>query len=168
MLSDKLKEELNKQLNREIYSAYLYMSMAAYSDANGLPGFSAWFQAQAAEELSHAMKFYNYMSDRGVRVVLEAVPKPTTDYESPTQVFEETLKHEQYITENINKLYELAVQENDYATQTFLHWFITEQVEEEKSVNQVLDTLRLIGDKGHGLVMLDRELGKRGQPTQTA
>ncbi|HFE52217.1 MAG TPA: ferritin [Bacteroidetes bacterium] len=166
MLSEKLRDELNKQLNREIYSAYLYMAMAAYCDAQSLQGFAAWLQAQAAEELGHAMKFYNYMSDRGAKVELEAVPKPPTEYESPLRVFEETLKHERFITDSINKLYDLALKENDYATQTFLHWFITEQVEEEKSVGQILDTLKLIGDKGQALIMLDRELGRRGQTQQ--
>ena len=162
MLSKIIQDAINEQIKNELYSGYLYLAMAAYSDDASLPGFAQWMRAQAQEELDHAMKFFSYVNERGGRVVLQAIDQPPVDFESPVAIFEMTLEHERKVTRLIHKLYELALKENDYATQVMLQWFIEEQVEEEDSASQVLDTLRMIGDKGHGLVMLDRALGQRG------
>ena len=145
-----------------LYSAYLYLSMSAYCEAANLPGFAHWMRVQAQEEVSHAMKFYDFICERGGRVVLQAIDQPPTEFQSPLHVFEQTLEHEQKVTVMIHDLYALAAQEKDYASQAFLQWFVTEQVEEEGSATQIVETLKMIGDKGQALVMLDRELGKRG------
>jgi ferritin len=161
MLSEKLQDAINQQIKDELYSAYLYLSMSAYSEAIGLPGFANWMRVQAQEETSHAMKFFDFVNERGGRVVLHAIEQPPVEFESPTDLFEKTLAHERKVTGLIHQLYALALEENDYPTQVMLHWFIEEQVEEEASAAQILDTLERIGDKGHALVMLDRELGSR-------
>ena len=160
-LNSKIEEVLNNQINREIYSAYLYLSMAAYFDATGLKGMANWTKIQYQEEMAHAMKIFNYVNDRGGRVILESIEKPATEWVSPIDVFEGILKHEEYITKNINELIAVATEEKDYATINFLQWFISEQVEEEANVNEILDQLNLIGDNKMGLVMLDKELGQR-------
>ena len=162
MLSKTQQDAMNEQIKNELYSAYMYLSMSAYFEAANLPGFAHWMQLQAQEEVAHAMKFYNFIYERGGRVVLYAIDQPPAEFQSPLDVFEQTLGHEQKVTAMINDLYTLAVQEKDYASQAFLQWFVTEQVEEEDSATQVLETLKMIGDKGHALLMLDRELGRRG------
>jgi ferritin len=162
MLSNRLQDAMNEQIKNELYSAYLYLSMSAYCDAANLPGFAHWMQMQAQEEQAHAMKFYEFIYERGGRVVLQAIDQPPVEFQSPLAVFEETLEHEQKVTAMIHDLYALAVEEKDYASQAFLQWFVTEQVEEEASATQILETLNMIGDKGHALLMLDRELGRRG------
>lgn len=162
MLSQKLQDAINEQIRDELYSAYLYLSMAAYSETANLPGFAHWMRLQGQEEISHAMKFFDYVNERGGRVVLHAIDQPQTEFESPLSIFEMTLEHEQKVTGLIHKLYELALDEKDYPTQVMLQWFIEEQVEEEGSASQILETLKMIGDKGHALVMLDRALGQRG------
>jgi len=136
--------------------------MAAYFESTGLPGFATWMRAQSQEELEHALKFFDYVNERGGRVELEAIEKPTVAWESPLAVFEATYEHEQMVTALINNLYKVALEENDYASQVMLHWFIDEQVEEEASVSQIVDSLERVGDKGQGLLMLDRALGARG------
>ncbi len=161
MLSKTIQDAMNEQIKNELYSAYLYLSMAAYCDSVNLPGFAHWMRAQAQEETGHAMKFYDFIYDRGGRVVLKAIDQPLADFQSPLHVFEETLAHEQKVTGMINNLYTLAAQEKDYASQGFLQWFVDEQVEEEHTAAQIIETLRMIGDHKGSLFMLDRELGKR-------
>jgi len=160
-MNEKLAEALNKQLNAELYSAYLYLSMAAYFDSLGLKGFANWMKAQAEEEVGHAMKIYKYLDDRGARVVLEAVEKPPTEWENPRHAVEELLEHERRVTGMINALVKMAKEEDDYATEVFLQWFIEEQVEEEASAAELLDMMRWAGDKGHSLLMIDRQLAQR-------
>jgi ferritin len=162
MLSKTIQDAMNEQIKNELYSAYLYLSMSAYCEAANLPGFAHWMRVQAQEEEAHAMKFYDFIYERGGRVVLQAIDQPPVEFQSPLHVFEQTLEHEQKVTAMIHDLYALAVQEKDYASQAFLQWFVTEQVEEEGSATQILETLKMIGDKGQALIMLDRELGKRG------
>ncbi len=162
MLSNAMQDALNRQIRDELYSAYMYLSMAAYFGSIGLPGFAAWMRAQSEEEVEHAMKLFDFVGERGGRVELHAIEQPPTDFESPQAVFEKTYEHEQTVTGLIHDLYALALDENDYATQVMLHWFIEEQVEEEDGVSQILDTLERIGEKGQALIMLDRELGRRG------
>jgi ferritin len=161
MLSTKMEAALNEQLNKEIYSAYLYMSMSAYSTNIGLRGFANWFMVQYQEEMLHAMKFYNYINDQGSRVKLMAIDAPATEFESPLDMFEKTLKHEQFVTKRINDLVDLAIKEKDHATNIFLQWFITEQIEEEANDNDIIAKLKLVGKKGEALLMLDKELAAR-------
>jgi ferritin len=162
MLSKTIQDAMNEQIKNELYSAYLYLSMSAYCEAANLPGFAHWMRVQAQEEETHAMKFYDFIYERGGRVVLQAIDQPPVEFQSPLHVFEQTLEHEQKVTAMIHDLYALAVQEKDYASQAFLQWFVTEQVEEEGNATQIVETLKMIGDKGQALIMLDRELGKRG------
>jgi ferritin len=162
MLSKSMQDAINEQIKDELYSAYLYLSMAAYFEAESLPGFATWMRAQSQEEVEHAMKFFDFINERGGRVELQAIDRPTVSFESPLAVFQATYEHEQKVTGLIHDLYELALEENDYPAQVMLHWFIDEQVEEEDSVSEILDTLERIGDKDQGLMMLDRELGQRG------
>jgi ferritin len=161
MISKKMTDALNVQINKEIYSAYIYLSMAAYSEHIGLKGIANWFTVQYQEETGHAMRIYKYLQEQGAQVKLQAIEQPQTDYKSPTDMFEKTLAHEQYVTKSINGLVDLALKENDHATQIFLQWFVTEQVEEEANDHEILDKLKMIGESGSGLYMLDRELGAR-------
>jgi len=161
MLNQKLEKELNKQLNKELFSAYLYMSMGAYFQCMDLPGFANWMHIQAQEEFGHAQKFYNFINERNSRVVLEAIDKPQTDWDSALTAFQDALKHEQFITGSINDLVTISTEEKDYATQIFLQWFVTEQVEEESSVNEVINKLKLMKDAPGAMFMLDTELGRR-------
>lgn len=161
MISDKMQEAFNKQINAEFYSSYLYLSMSAYFESINLPGFANWMRCQAQEELVHAMKFYNFMNDRGGRVALASVEGPPVNWESPLLAFQDAYAHEQKVTALINSLVDLATTEKDHASTPFLQWFVTEQVEEESSADKVVQQLRLAGDKGSGLFMIDRELGTR-------
>ena len=161
MLDAKMEKALNDQIVAEMYSAYLYLSMAAYLDGEGLGGFAQWMRAQFQEEQSHALKMFNYVGERGGRVRLGAIDAPPSDWNSPLEVFEQTLAHEQMVTGLINKLVDLALEISDHATDNFLRWFVTEQVEEEDSADSIRQQLKLIGDNGQGLLMLDRELGAR-------
>lgn len=161
MIKKKMQETLNKQSNRELYSSYLYLSMSAYFESINLKGFANWMMVQAQEELVHAMKFYDYVVERGGRVILDAIEAPPSEWASPMKVFEYTYKHEQKVTGLINNLVNLAVAEKDHATNSFLQWFVTEQVEEEASADEVVQKLKLAGDEGSGLFMLDRELAQR-------
>jgi ferritin len=162
MLSEKMGNALNGQLNAELYSGYMYLSMHAYFKSINLEGFANWMYYQAQEELTHAMKFYDYIISRGGLVKLTQVESPPTEWDSPLAVFEATLAHEQKVTGLINDLVELALEERDHATNIFLQWFVTEQVEEEESVGGVLEQLKLMGEAKGGLFMIDRELAKRG------
>ena len=161
MLSKKMQEALNAHLNAEYYSAYLYLSMAAYCEAINLKGFANWFRVQNLEEMVHVMKFFEFIHDRRGQVELRTIEGPPVTWESPTAVFEASLKHEQLVTSLINKLLDLAVAESDHATQTFLQWFVTEQVEEEAAADAVLQQLKLMAGAPGGLYMLDRELATR-------
>jgi ferritin len=161
MLGKAVQDAMNEQIKNELYSAYQYLSMAAYCESVNLPGFAQWMRAQSQEETEHAMKFYDFILDRNGRVVLQAIEAPVVEFGSPLEVFEQALEHEQKVTAMINELYGLAVRENDYASQTFLQWFVTEQVEEEKNAGDVVETLRMVGDKSEALFLLDRELGRR-------
>lgn len=161
MLSKKMTDSLNEQVNKEMYSAYLYMAMSAHADNTGLKGFANWFMVQYEEEMTHAMKIYHYLQGQGARIKLMAIEEPADSFASPLDMFEKTLAHEQFITKSINELVDLAVQEKDHATQIFLQWFVTEQVEEEANDNEIIDKLKLVGDSPNGLFMLDADLGKR-------
>jgi ferritin len=161
MLKKTIQDAINEQINKELYSAYLYLAMAAYFDANNLPGFAHWMRAQYREETEHAMKFYHYVNERGGRVVLKAIDEPQAEFGSPLKVFEQTFEHEQFVTSLINKLYELALGEKDYATQSLLKWYIDEQVEEEANASYIVETLKQVGEKGNGLILLDRQLAQR-------
>ena len=161
MLKPKVEDALNLQLNRETFSAYLYFSMAAWLNGRNLTGFSHWMYAQGVEELTHVQKFYDYIQQRGGTVRLEAVAGPKVNWDSPQAIFEETLDHEISVTESINSLVDTARSVSDHATDIFLQWFVTEQVEEEDSVQQIIHRLRLVGDNPSALIMMDGELGKR-------
>ena len=161
MLADKMQKALNGQLNAELYSSYLYLSMNAYFKSVNLDGFANWMYYQAQEELEHSMKFYDFIIQRGGKVVLAQIEAPQTEWDSPLAVFEATLAHEQKVTGLINDLVEIALEEHDHATNIFLQWFVSEQVEEEESVGGVLEQLKLMGDAKGGLFMIDRELAKR-------
>ena len=162
-LSKGMQDALNEQIKEELFSSYIYLSMAAYFESINLPGFAHWMGIQSQEELEHAMKFYGYVHDRGGRVVLQALDQPPVEFGGPTAVFQKTLEHEQYITGKIHKLYGMAVEEKDYASLGILQWFVDEQVEEEKSAGEILELLKTVGDKGQGLIMLDRQLAQRGE-----
>jgi ferritin len=161
MLSKKLEEALNEQIKNELYSAYLYLAMAAQCEAQNLNGFAHWLKVQAKEEIGHGMKLYDFVNDRGGRVILKAIEQPPVEFGTPLDMFKKVLEHEQKVTSMINQLYELAKQENDYPAQVMLQWFIDEQVEEEKNASYILALLNYTEGKGQGLVLLDRELGKR-------
>jgi len=164
MINNKVDASLNAQINKELFSSYLYLSMAAYFEGRSLSGFASWMRLQSAEEYGHAMKFYNYLLTKGGKVQLDAIEKPQADWKSTIDVFEATYKHEQFISASINDLVGIAMGEKDFATVNFLNWFVTEQVEEEATVCKILDDLKLIGDNNSGTFMLDRELGQR-QPS---
>ena len=161
MLNKKVEEALNAQINAEMWSAYLYLSMAAYCHAEGQPGMAKWFEVQFQEEQDHAKILFNYINSRNGRVELKAIDEVPTKWDSILDVFKSTLKHEQKVTGMINDLYALTHEQNDFATQSMLKWFIDEQVEEEQNVIEILDQLKLIGDKGQGVFMLNKELSTR-------
>ncbi|HAO20503.1 MAG TPA: ferritin [Desulfobacteraceae bacterium] len=161
MLSEKMVQSLNEQINREMYSAYLYMSMSSYSSFIGLKGFANWFMVQYHEEMLHAMKIYEYIQRQGGQPILKALSAPPEAFKSMLDMFEQTLTHEQFITRSINDLTELAIAEKDHATQIFLQWYITEQIEEENNDNDIIAQLKLIKNNTQGLMMLDRELSAR-------
>jgi ferritin len=162
MLDKKMEEALNAQINREFHSAYLYLSMAAYFDAINLPGFAHWMRAQSGEEMGHMRKFYDHINARQGRVQFAPIAKLDTEWASPAAAFQAALKHEEFITRSIHDLVDTARAAKDKAAENFLAWFVGEQVEEEASAQYVIDILARIGDKGHALIMLDRELAKRG------
>lgn len=163
-MKKQLEKTINEQINKELYSAYLYLSMAAYFESVNLPGFSHWMRIQNTEEQIHAMKFFNFINERGGRVILEAIEKPEIEFSSIKDVFEKTLRHEQKVTESIDNLYALSQKLNDTAAQIFLQWFITEQVEEEKNATDILAKLKLIKEDSAGILMLDKELAARPHP----
>ncbi|HLV37046.1 MAG TPA: ferritin [Spirillospora sp.] len=159
MLTAKTQQALNDQLNAELQAYYTYLSMSAYFEDQNLKGFAAWMRNHSNEEMMHAMKIYDFINERRGRVQLQTIPQPRIEWESALEAFEDALKHEQHVTHLINQLVELSMQENDYATHSFLQWFVDEQVEEEAVVDDVIQDLRRVGDYGPGLFLLDRELG---------
>ncbi|MEW6267536.1 MAG: ferritin [Thermodesulfobacteriota bacterium] len=161
MLSDKMNNALNLQINAETFSAYLYASMAAHFESLGLRGLARWMSLQAREEMFHAIKFFNFVVGRGGQVRLTALEAPPVTWASPLAVFQETLVHERKVTGLINNLVNLAKAESDHASDVFLQWFVTEQVEEESSAEEIIQKLKLAGDTGPGLFMMDAELGRR-------
>jgi len=160
-ISQKLIDAINEQINKELYSSYLYLSMAAYFDNKNLKGFANWMFLQSKEEYEHAMKFFHYLSERGAKVELKTIDGPKTEWKSPLNVFEEVYSHEQKVSEMIINLLALAKKEEDYATENFLQWFIKEQVEEEANASFIVERLKLIGDNIGALFIIDKELGER-------
>ncbi len=160
-IGGKVQDAINEQIKNELYSAYLYLSMSAHYEAGNLKGFARWMRLQGQEELGHAVKFFDYVNDRGGRVTLQAIAQPPTTWKSSLELFKQVLEHEQKVTGMIHQLYKLATQENDYATQVMLQWFITEQVEEEKSAGEIVEQLKRVGEQGPTLILLDRQLGTR-------
>ena len=160
MLSQPMQRAINEQIGHEFYSAYLYLAMAAHFEAQNLKGLSAWMRRQFGEEQIHAFKFFDYLNSRGAQVELPAIPQPKGAWKSHLSVFEAVLAHERSVTAKIHQLYELAQADKDYATQAMLQWFITEQVEEEKSAIEVIEQLKLIDARGTAVLMLDHRLGK--------
>ena len=161
MLNQKMEAAINSQINAEIYSSYLYMSMATYFDAQQLPGMAHWMRVQAQEEMAHAFKFYKYVNERGGRVLLTAIEGPPTDWDSPLDAFSAVAAHEAKVTGLINGLMDLALETKDHATSSFLQWFIDEQVEEEASAGEVVGKMKLAANNPSALLMLDKELGAR-------
>jgi ferritin len=161
MINKKMEQALNDQINAELYSAYLYLAMEAYFESQNLPGLAKWMRAQTQEEVMHAMKIYDYVNERGGRVVLESIAKPPAKWESPLAAFEAAYKHEQLVTGRINDLVDLAIKEKDHAANTFLQWFVNEQVEEETSADTVVQQLKMAEGAAGALFMIDRELGQR-------
>ena len=156
-----MEEALNEQVNAELYSAYLYLSMESYFKSLNLNGFANWMRAQTQEEVAHAMKIYDFVNERGGRAILKAIEGPETEWDSPLAVFEAVYVHEQKVTGLINDLVDLAIKEKDHATNTFLQWFVNEQVEEESSADEVVQQLKMMENAPGGMFMLDRELGQR-------
>jgi len=164
MMSPKMQDALNRQINAELFSSYLYLSMSAWFETAGLAGMARWMQGQAAEEQGHAMRLFAFINERDGRVVLEAIEKPKAEWNSPLEVFEEAYQHEQKVTALIDGLVDLAAGEKDHATGSFLQWFVNEQVEEESTARTICDKLKLVGDHGPALLMVDAELGRRPAP----
>jgi ferritin len=163
MISKTMEQAINEQINKELYSSYLYLSMAAYFEGKNLPGFATWMRVQADEEREHGMKFFEYLVDRGANVELKPIAGPATDWKTSLDAFKQVQEHEAFVTASINALYELALKEKDYPTQVLLQWFITEQVEEEKNAASIIQQIELIDAKGTAVLMLDHQLGKRGK-----
>jgi ferritin len=169
MVSKELETAINKQINAEFWSAYLYLSMSTWCAHEGLPGFANWFKVQFQEEQDHAQKFMNYLIAKGNKVELMPIEKVETSWGSVLKTFEDTLEHERVVTSLINNLVSLARKENDYATENMLQWFVNEQVQEEEAAQAILDALKLIGSNGFGVYTMDKELGQRSYtPINTA
>jgi ferritin len=164
MLNEKMEEALNEQINREMYSSYLYLSMAAYSSTIGMPGFAHWFRVQVEEENIHAMKLFDYINNQGGRVRLKEIKEPPTEFGTPMKMFQQTLKHEQFITGSINELVDLANAEKDETTASFLQWYVEEQVEEEENDYEIIDKIKSFEENKSTLAEIDAELAKRLSP----
>jgi len=160
-MNDRVQKAFNDQINEELFSSYVYLSMAAHFEEQNLEGFANWMRHQAQEEVAHAMRLFDHIHRRGGRVALKAIGEPPAEFKSPLDAFEKALAHEQHITGCINDLYGIALEEKDYPAQMELQWFIDEQVEEEENTGRVVDQLKLVGDNQSALLMLDRELGQR-------
>jgi len=161
MLSKKMEKAFNDQINAELFSSYLYLSMSAYFTSANLPGFAHWMSIQVKEENAHAMLMFNFVLERGGKIKLQSIAQPDFEWKNAIKVFESTLTHEQKVTGLINNLLSLAMQEKDHASANFLQWFVSEQVEEEANATEILEQLKIVEGKGHGLLLLDRELKTR-------
>jgi ferritin len=161
MISPKMADSLNKHMNLELFSAHLYLSMSSCANELGLKGAATWLLVQYQEEMVHFMKFYRYLVDQGINVTITASKAVPNTYKTLLEMFEKTLVHEQLITSCINELTEQAVKEKDHASQIFLQWFVTEQIEEENNDRDIIAKLKLVGNNGHGVLMVDNELGQR-------
>lgn len=161
MIDERMAGALNKQINEELFSAYLYMAMSADFESKDLSGFAHWMQVQAQEEMTHALKIYNFLNERGAKVIYEQINTPQSEWESPVKAFSAALSHEIHITSCINKLVDLASELRDHTTISFLNWFLDEQVEEESTANELVKKLELAGNDGTALLMLDKELSGR-------
>ena len=161
MLTKKLQDALNEQINKEFFAEYLYLSMSAYLESIEMEGFANYFNVQAQEEHFHAMKMFNFVHDKGGRVILKSLKEPKSEYNSVVNVIEESLKHERYVTKSINELMDVAIKENDHSVKSFLEWYVDEQVEEEATISRLLAKLKLIKGEGFGLLTLDSQLGTR-------
>jgi ferritin len=161
MVPKKIEEAFSEQIKFELESAYIYLSMAAYFDTDGFPGMGQWMRAQVQEEVTHAMRFYKHIVERGGHVLFHPIAVPPQDWKSPLAAFEAAYEHEKFITAKIDGLMKLSLAENDHASRTMLQWFVDEQVEEEASASKVAQDLKLVGNDGRGILMLDRELGTR-------
>ena len=166
MLSETMNSELNGQINAEIFSSYLYLSMSGWFESKGLSGFAHWMRLQAQEETAHAEKFFDFVHERNGRVILEAIDKPESEWQSPLDAFKAALHHEEFISGKINDLVNVAIDERDHATNNFLQWFVAEQVEEEATAGGIVDRLSLIGDDSAGLFALDLEMAKRANTAE--
>lgn len=162
MISKVMQDAMNDQINKELYSSYLYLSMAAYFEDKNLPGFAHWMRVQEAEEREHAMKIYDFILERGGKVILKAIDAPKVEWTSTLEIAEEVAAHEAKVTASIYALYETALKEKDYPAQVMLQWFISEQVEEEKNAAEIVANLKLIEERGTAVLMLDHRLAKRG------
>jgi ferritin len=160
-MNEKLLEEMNVQINKELYSAYLYLAMAAHFEENNLGGFAHWMEKQAGEELEHAMKFFGFLNEVGQKVDLMLIDKPVFDAGSPVRIFEQVLEHEVFVTKRIHLLYDLAISSKEYPSEVFLQWFVSEQVEEERNATDILQSLRMVGDSGNAMLLIDRQLAAR-------
>jgi ferritin len=161
-----MQKAMNDQIHHELESAYIYLSMSAYFESENFPGFAHWMKMQFDEEMIHAFRFYDFIHSRGAKVSLQTIDAPPGSYDSPLAAFENSLAHEQKITADIHNLYALATEEKDYASLSFLQWFIDEQVEEEEHVGGVVEDVKRVKDSDHGLLLLDRELGQRQPPSE--
>lgn len=161
MITKQMGDALNEQVNKELYSAYLYLAMSTWFHTKGLDGFANWMRIQFQEEQAHALRFYDFLIERDYEVELLAIERPDNTWESPLDAFKAVLNHEQYITGRINTLSDIAIEQKDHATRSMLVWFVDEQIEEEKNANDIINQLKLIGDNGYGLLMLDKELAAR-------
>ena len=161
LLSEKVQAALNEQIKDELYAAYLYLAMTGYFKAMNLDGFAHWFDLQRQEETNHGLKIFEYIFDRGGKIELKPLPGTPAGFDSPLDVAQQAFDHEREVTEKINDLYELALSEKDYQTQSLLHWFINEQIEEEKSALTLVERLKMVGDDAAALFILDREMGAR-------
>ena len=161
MISDALRDEMNLQIKYEMYSAYMYLAMSAWCAERNLTGFAHWMNLQAREEVDHAMRFFHFMLERGGHIELQAIEAPAAEYGSPLAVMEQSLEHEKFVSSRIHHLYKLAVDEGDYPAQVMLQWFVTEQVEEEASIGEIVERMKMFGSDGASLLMLDTQLAAR-------
>jgi len=161
MVNDDLRTAINEQIKYELYSAYMYLAMSADCSDRNLTGFAHWLRRQAEEEVEHAMRFYDFLVERGGRIELHAIDRPPVEFGSPLQIMEQSLEHERFVTSRINGLYDLAIETQDRPAQVMLQWFITEQVEEEASIDEIVQRMKMFGSEGPALFMLDRDLGSR-------
>jgi len=161
MISDELQDAINEQIKYELYSAYMYLAMSADCSDRNLSGFAHWMRMQAQEEVAHGMRFYDFLIERGGRVELHSIDKPPFEFGSPLQIMEQSLEHERFVTSRINALYDLSVEAQDRPAQVMLQWFISEQVEEEASIDEIVQRMKMFGSDGPALFMLDRDLGAR-------